>query len=135
MMNDKLIGIWIDLREAILATGEEIVDIIESEFDVGNAKGGSGSDTPWGPQDVISESKVLEKRKQSLAQYFRYILNRLEPFDQVLIMGPGLTKNHLKDAIESNHKTRSMKITVETIDKMTLNQIRARIRAFKESIS
>ncbi len=135
MMNTKLLGIWIDQREAILATGEEIIDVVNSEFNIGHAKGGSGSSVPYGPQDAISESKVLEKRKQSLVIYFHEILQRLDYYDHIYILGPGMTKNQLRDAIKKHHNTRNKQVTIETIDKITLNQIRAKIRDFETSLT
>ena len=121
-------GIWIDLNEAILATGSEIIDVVTSNFTIGHAKGGSGSSTPYGPQDAISESRVLEKRKLSLHNYFEDILDRISHFKKVLIMGPGQVKYQLQDAIVQSHKTRHINVFIEVADKITLNQIRARIR-------
>lgn len=122
------IGIWIDLNEAIMATGDEIIDVINSNFTVGHVKGGSGSSTPYGAQDAVSESKVLEKRKQSLRLYFEDIMDRITHYKKVMIMGPGQVKHQLEETIRQSHKTKHISLTVEAADKMTLNQIRARVR-------
>ncbi|WP_420316151.1 hypothetical protein [Ekhidna sp.] len=130
MKAETQIGIWIDLNEAIIATGNEIIDVVTSEFTIGNAKGGSGSATPYGPQDSVSESKVLEKRKNTLRTYFSEIMERIEHYQEVLILGPGIIKNKLEEILRESHKTKHLYTRVETADKMTLNQFRAKIRDY-----
>ncbi|MEQ6166001.1 hypothetical protein AAOE16_02310 [Ekhidna sp. MALMAid0563] len=121
-------GIWIDLNEAILATGAEIIEVVNSEFTIGHTKGGSGSATPYGPQDARSESKVLEKRKHAIKSYFADILDSIEHCKEVLILGPGLVKSKLAEAIQEALKTRHIEVHLESSDKMTLNQLRAKVR-------
>lgn len=65
----KQIGIWLDKQEAnvvVLNNGKESMFTIPSELDFFNPKGGARSKTKWGPQDVVQDSKYLEREKHQL---------------------------------------------------------------------
>ena len=52
-------GVWLDIRNAhiVTITGSDVdMQTIISGIDEYNPKGGSGTCTPYGPQDSISES-------------------------------------------------------------------------------
>lgn len=132
-------GIWIDRQKAHIISIEdahEITQIIESEVEDFNVKGGSRSKTPWGPQEKISESRYLERRKHQLNNYFLRVIEAINTSDCIAIYGPADTKIHFKEAIKKNDKSIFEKIRlVKTEDSMTKNQFKALVKSFSNSIN
>lgn len=132
-------GIWIDRHKAYIFTikGEqEIEQIIESDVEDFNVKGGARSKTPWGPQDNVSEKTYLERRKLQLKNYFHEIIENINKSDTIAIYGPSDTKIHFKEEIKNSNKSIFEKIKiVKTEDSMTDNQFKALVRAFSNSIN
>jgi len=129
-------GIWIDSRNAklvFLENNNEKMITIESNLDIGNVKGGSGSSTPYAEQDAVSESKILEKKKHQLHEYFTEIISKLGKTDELLIIGPAETKYGLQKEIEQDPILKGKLVMVQTVDSMTDNQIVARVKSFFRS--
>lgn len=129
----KQVGIWIDNSKAQIVTiqdGNESLKIIESDVENTHPKGGSGSSTPWGPQDAISESKVMERKKQQFKKFYTDIIDQISSSNQVYIIGPAEAKKGLKKALEESTLTQPKIVGFEASDKMTKNQLKARVRKF-----
>lgn len=64
--------------------------------------------------------------------FFRDLALKLKNAEQLLILGPGLAKNHFKTHLETHHTADLAKriIGMETVDHPTDNQILATARAF-----
>lgn len=125
----RQVGIWLDKQEAngvVFHNGKESVFNIPSELDFYNPKGGSRSKTRWGPQDVVQDSKYLEREKHQLKKYFEKIATKISDADQIAIFGPAETPEKLVKALEANHPGLAAKIiTTKTTDSMTQNQFKA----------
>ncbi|MAU15644.1 MAG: hypothetical protein CMH46_08910 [Muricauda sp.] len=125
----KQVGIWLDKQEAngvLLYDGKESFFNIPSELDFFNPKGGSRSKTRWGPQDVVQDSKYLEREKHQLKKYFEKIAAKISDADQIAIFGPAETPEKFVNALEANHPGLAAKIiTTKTADSMTQNQFKA----------
>ncbi|MEO1051971.1 MAG: hypothetical protein AAFX87_15170 [Bacteroidota bacterium] len=126
------VGIWLDKRKAyIVHLHKEAVTTtsILSAVDDFHAVGGSRSSTPYGPQDAVSESKVLERRKQQLKNYYCRLAESIKAADAIYIMGPAEAKygfeKILKEKMNLGHKI----TTVESADSMTENQIVAKVKS------
>jgi stalled ribosome rescue protein Dom34 len=132
----KNIGIWLDKRNAVIVklnNGKESVIHIVSDVEEGNIRGGSGSSTPYGSQDTVSEKHMLERTKNQLKTYYNNILDVVKAADNVLIMGPAETKIGFVDEIKSRNQLNHQQIYVKTTDNMTVPQITALVRNhFKE---
>lgn len=130
----KNIGIWIDKEKAHVLTIEhenEHLKTITSDVENYHVKGGSRSKTKWGPQEVVHDSKYLEREKHQLKNYFKEIAKSIADADAIAIYGPADTNMKLKKEIEQNYKNLYDKIqTVEKKDSMTINQIKALIRNY-----
>ena len=90
----KQVGIWMDKQEAkgvVLNNDKESFFNIPSELDFFNPKGGSRSKTKWGPQDVVQDSKYLEREKHQLKKYFEEIAEQVSDADEIVIFGPAET--------------------------------------------
>jgi len=130
----KKIGIWLDKEKAHLVTlqnGDVRFNTIYSEIDFFNPKGGSRSKTRWGPQDVVQDSKYLEREKHQLKSYFKELAKTMEDAEAIAIFGPADTNAKFFKELNENYKTLALKVrTVEKADSMTENQVKALVREF-----
>jgi hypothetical protein len=138
------IGVWLDRRKAVVVSlqratrsfenPKETTSIVTIASDVDRRvrlSGGSRTgNTPWGPQQAAVDSKIEDRQKQQLKQYYRRIVHAVASGGGLLIMGPGEAKLELKKALEKQPSTAAKIIAMETRDKMTERQITARVRAF-----
>ena len=130
----KNVGIWVDHEKAFIVsfTGEQKTAFFVQSNVEGHIRlsGGSRSRTPYGPQDVASESKMEERRKHQLRRYYQEIIRAISDAKKILIFGPGEAKIELEKEIKKS-KQLSSKITgIEPADKMTERQITAKVKKF-----
>lgn len=130
----KKIGIWIDKEKAHIVTLEKATEVFEtilSEVENYRPGGGSGTRFKGGPQDVVQDSKYLEREKHQLKTYFKDVITKIKDADAIAIFGPAETKDKLRKEISSHHKAINQKIkAIRTEDSMTDNQLRALVRDF-----
>ena len=126
-------GIWVDHRKAIIvrlsSDGEEL-HVVESNIE-GRPRptGGSPSRTPFGPQDAVAEDRMERKYNMQLSRYYEEVRSSLQDAEPVYIFGPGEARTELKKHLES--KNPRIEIAgIEAADKMTENQIKAKVRSF-----
>lgn len=130
----KNIGIWLDKEKAHLVTIDNDVEKLETVLsDVENYRihGGSGTRFKGGPQDVVQDSKYLEREKHQLKSYFRELAETIKEADAIAIFGPAETQRKFKRELEENFKSIDQKVKkVEVVDSMTDNQVKALVRDF-----
>jgi gas vesicle protein len=130
----KNIGIWLDKDKAHLVTIENEVETFQtvlSNIEHFNPQGGSGTRHKGGPQDVVQDSKYLDREKQQLKQYFKSIASQIKDAQAIVIFGPAGTNQKLSKELNQNYASISKKIKdVVKTDSMTDNQIKAWVRDF-----
>ena len=130
----KKIGIWLDKEKAHLVTlkNEDVrFRTINSEIEFFHPKGGVRSKTKSGPQDVVQDSKYLEREKHQLKLYFKELAKAMEDAEAIAIFGPADTNDKFYKELNENYKTLALKVkTVEKVDSMTENQVKALVRNF-----
>ena len=130
----KKVGIWLDKEKAYIVAIEgtkERFETVFSEVEFYHPKGGSRSKTRWGPQEVVQDSRYLEREKQQLKKYFRAIAEKVENADMLALFGPAQTNEKLQKELEITYPSLASKIKkVVKVDSMTLNQIKALVRDF-----
>ena len=128
----KHIGIWLDKDKAYIIridNGKESMTTIPSNIEHFRIHGGSGTRLKGGPQDVVQDSKYLEREKHQTKRYFSEIIEHLEDFDALALFGPADTNRKLEKELELFHKDIHKKVVlVEKADSMTLNQTKALVR-------
>jgi len=134
---ERVTGIWLDLDKAyvyhIQKKKNEFLTI-DSGVEHMNPKGGSGSSTPYGPQDAISEKHFLERRKHQLKEYFGNIAEQLGESMEVVVMGPAEAKVGLYQHLDGLSNAKFKLHPVMTKDSMTENQVKAEIRDFYKNL-
>ncbi|WP_236974077.1 hypothetical protein [Membranihabitans maritimus] len=130
----KKTGIWIDKRVAKILTLDDDVEkfeTIESDIDEYRPKGGSGTRMKGGPQDVVQDSKYLEREKHQYKGYFKLIADTIKGSDAIVIFGPAQTGEKLNNELAKSYPDLFAKVKDhKNADSMTDNQIKAMIRDF-----
>ena len=128
------VGIWLDKEKAFIINiknGNESLKKIDSNVDDFRIHGGSGSRVKGGPQDVVQDSKFLEKENHQLKAYFKELANEVEEADALAIFGPAETYIRFQKYILDNYPKLGKKIsTVKNADSMTENQMIAMVQNF-----
>jgi len=130
----KNIGIWMDMQKAHIVAltkdGEQMKTLF-SEIEDYHPKGGSGTRLKGGPQDVVQDSKYLERKKNQRREYFHTLADALKDADAIALFGPSDTAEKFKKELSENRKSLAEKIkTVRRVDSMTDNQVMALVRDF-----
>ncbi len=127
-------GVWLDKEKAHIITIEkenEMFETIYSEIENYNVSGGSGTRFKGGPQDVVQDSKYLNREKQQLKLYFKNIIPHIKQSHKIAIFGPAETFQKFKKELEENYTEINAKvINIARADSMTNNQIKALIRDY-----
>ena len=130
----KNIGIWLDKEKAyivILKEGAERMIELQSELEFYRPKGGGRSKQRWGPQDVVQDSRYLEREKHQLKKYFSAIVDKIKDADALVIYGPAETYEKFQKTLQEHHPRLAAKVKeVKRSDSMTENQVMAMIRNY-----
>ena len=127
-------GVWLDKEKAhiiVIHDGQVSFTTVLSNVENFRISGGSGSKLKGGPQDVVQDSKYLEREKQQLRKYFEDIISRIEDSKAIVIFGPAETGARFYKELSTNHKNLSTQIKdVAKADSMTKRQIVAWVKDF-----
>lgn len=130
----KKVGIWLDKEKAhivTLANGKELFETLASQLEFYHPKGGSRSKTRWGPQEVVQDSRYLEREKHQLKEYFSAVTEKIKNADALVLFGPGQTNEKFRNELElTTPKLAAKIINVIKSDSMTNNQVAALVRDF-----
>ncbi|AUC81131.1 hypothetical protein [Lacinutrix sp. Bg11-31] len=130
----KKVGVWIDKNKAQivkLEDGLESVKIVESNIEHFHVKGGSGSRFKGGPQDVIQDSKYLERENQQLKKYFKTIAENIKDADAIVLFGPAQTNEKFSKELQERYTTLATKLkAIKKADSMSDNEVKAWVRDF-----
>ena len=130
----KNIGVWLDQEKAHIVRIEkdsETIHTIASEVGNFRVHGGSGTRHKGGPQDVVQDSKYLERKKHQLKNYFKNITLELKDADAILLFGPANTNEKFNKELYENYSDLSKKVkAVKKADTMSENQMKALVRNY-----
>ena len=131
---DKKIGMWIDHKEAIvvLIDGEQTaVERIESDAESHYHQSGgwkaSGTNIA---QAISNEKRPEERRRHQLLKFYRTIIENIADTRSIYIFGPGEAKLELAKELDKIKGHNDREVTTEPSDKLTQNQIVARVKSF-----
>lgn len=130
----KKTGIWLDKEKAHIVTidnEKETFITIKSEVENYHISGGSGTKFKGGPQDVVQDSKYLERKKHQLKAYFKSIIPHIKQSNKIAVFGPAETFQKFKKELEENYAGINAKVVnIKRADSMTNNQIKALVRNY-----
>ena len=122
----KKIGLWMDQSHALfLGYDKEEATLLEDipSFLVSRPRiDGEGSDsTLWGSSPGPSSNNEKKKNNihsNQLNAYFHQLEKKLKDKEELLLMGPGVTKTHFFHHLRENKHFSKLKIEVIDADKM-----------------
>ncbi|MFT6167721.1 MAG: hypothetical protein ACJASF_002421 [Vicingaceae bacterium] len=118
-------GIWVDFEKAFIIEAnneQESITKIESNIEHFNAHGG--------PQDNVSETRLLERNLHQQKEFFSNVINKVKPNNEIVIFGPAEAKINLKKEFQNHNSFKGQTIPVETSDNMTENQMIAWVKEY-----
>ena len=129
----KEIGLWIDHREAVIVVvtdkDEQITRIKSDAQKQIRFPGGSRKDGLQTTEAI--RDKRLEKH---LGKYFDEIIAHIRDAELIQIFGPGEAKGELTKRLEDEGLKERI-VEMETMDRMTDNQIAAKVREYFSTYS
>lgn len=133
------IGIWLDKDKAYVVkinNTQETVETVHSNLEHYNVHGGSGTRLKGGPQDVVQDSRYLEREKHQLRNYFDDIVGHINKAQKIAIIGPAETRIKFKKELDQRYHNISENVSkVAVSDSMTLNQIKAYFRSYFKGLN
>lgn len=128
---DRNVGLWIDHKQAYLIWYKEgRIDVIPSEieppehFSGGTQLGGKLN------QKGDMELRHNDRYRLKLTKFYKRVVAALKDVDSIFIMGPGEAKVEFEKVLKRQKAMQKRLLKVETADKMTKNQMIARVRKF-----
>jgi len=119
----RKVGLWIDHKKAVIfSMSDEGAEIkrISSEMEKHIKFSG-------GAQEASEEDQRDKRFTGHLNNYYDNVISYIRNAESILIFGPGEAKSELKKRLE-NEKLHDNIVGMETADKMTDNQIVAKVR-------
>jgi hypothetical protein len=130
----KYIGIWIDHKEAIMVSiedGQTKVDRIESHAEsYFRPSGGWKAGGTCVAQSVSKEQKAEQRRKNQYHSFYQMIIKKADVASKIFIFGPGEAKLELAKEVEKIRGKHAKIEAVEASDRLTENQIVAKVKSF-----
>ncbi|MCX6356219.1 MAG: hypothetical protein NTZ78_15165 [Candidatus Aureabacteria bacterium] len=129
----RKVGLWIDHRQALIVaitdTGEETKLIVSGvEKQLGHSDS-IRSTTPYGSQQGTAADIRDRKFMGHLNIYYDAVIASIRDAESILIFGPGEAKGELKERLDRN-KLGGHIVGIESIDKMTDNQVAVKVRQY-----
>lgn len=125
------VGLWIDHRKASILTitekGEEMKEIVSEVEKQLRRSGDSPLEGNYESSQVPADNSRQRAFTGQLNIYYDEVVACIRDAESILIFGPGEAKDELKKRLEGNNLGRRI-VGIETVDKMTDNQIAAKIR-------
>ena len=124
-------GLWIDHRKAVIAVvsegGEETMEIRSNVEKQPGRYDGERSIVPFDDRLIVADDSQQREFTGHLNQYYERVIAAIRDAESILIFGPGEAKGELKKRLE-HAKVGGHILVMETVDKMTDNQIAAKVR-------
>lgn len=134
MSDIKKIGLWIDYTKADFIdvnSENKILKTINSGYDKTPREEGRGADgTRWGANSSSNEHRKENKLQGQLDKYYREVEKELSDYNEILVFGPGMAKNELKNILNENKLFNDKKLHIESSDSLTSKQLLAYVRNY-----
>jgi hypothetical protein len=131
---DRYVGLWIDHKQAYaIWYTDGKVEVIPSHIEPpAHSSGGTQLGGKLNQKGDV-ELHHNDRFRLQLNKYYRQVMSVLRNADLILIMGPGQAKIEFEKLAKKNKAIQKRILKVETADKMTKNQMIARVRKFYQT--
>lgn len=127
----RVVGLWIDHRRAVIVALTDLKE--ETRLIVSHVNkqlgrpGGVRSTVRYEPQRVPADDSRERKLTGQYNVYYDAVIACLCGAQSILVFGPGEAKGELRKRLE-RQKLHDRVVVVETVDKMTVSQVAAKVR-------
>ncbi|GDX51213.1 hypothetical protein LBMAG27_02600 [Bacteroidota bacterium] len=115
----KLAGVWLDHKEALILTTDDHKN--HGEFAIREKVQEVHHSTSGG------EHRQHNSEKGITHHYFNAVSDKLKEYDEILLIGPGTAQEELKNMMSADHQFSNKKISIESAEHLSENQLVARI--------
>ena len=131
---DRNVGLWIDHKQAYAIWYKDgKVDVISSHIEPpAHSSGGTQLGGKLNQKGDV-ELHHNDRFRLQLNKYYRQVMSVLKNADLIFIMGPGRAKIEFEKIVKENKTLQKRILKVETVDKMTKNQMIAYVREFYQN--
>lgn len=120
-------GLWIDHKEAVIVFTANNADSAEETKRMESGMEKHVRYSGRAASEGVAEDQRDRKYATELDQYYDDVIAQLKDAKSILIFGPGEAKGEFKKRLEHRGADERI-VAVETTDKMTDNQIAAKVR-------
>ena len=122
MSNKKVSGVWMDSTHAhIIATNDRAAN---GDFEiVEHVKSDNHDDARY-----KNEKSDMARESGDLKKFFKEIVNHIDEDDTIFVFGPGKAQEQFKNWLEDYQNFKSKNIVLGTAEKMTNNEMIAKVR-------
>lgn len=131
---DRNVGLWIDHKQAYLIWYKEgRIEVIPSDieppehFSGGTQLGGKLN------QKGDMELHHNDRYRLMLTKFYKQVVAAIKDVDSIFMMGPGEAKIEFEKVLKRHKAMQKRLLKVEAADKMTKNQMIARVKKFYKS--
>ena len=132
-MNCKT-GIWIDGSKAIIVklnnSTESVVELKSNIETAVHHENDRDKAVFMGKKHITQEKKFEERKKHQTTAFLKNVLETSKNSGELFVFGPSNLKTQLKDLILKDKLLAGKLKAVEKADSMTLEQIKAHVKAF-----
>ena len=123
--------VWIDAQRALIVRWDGSAKVTRVESDVPRHRRMGGHVSHDADLRTIGSPPPDRHRLEHLRQHLRHVADRLEPADDVEVIGPGTVHEHLAGLLadEDRHRGRSRVVLAASAGPLTEAQLIARVRA------
>jgi stalled ribosome rescue protein Dom34 len=127
------VGLWIDHKKAVIVRlndhGQQIQEVDSGITKHTRYRGIQRSKTPYTPQYQQGDDQLDRQFTQRVNKFYEQVIAQLRGADAVLILGPGEAKAEFGKRLAQSRI--GVKVAaVETVGKMTVRQLAAKVRNY-----
>lgn len=130
-------GVWIDETEAVIISLEKGLPrftVLRSGIEgVKRQPGRRLSNSKFNVQFDNVQRKVQVREQQAMIRYLRQVADQLRQFDELVLLGPSLTKRKLRNFIHKLDPHRPVIRRIAAAGRMTKNELAAWVKAFYDN--
>lgn len=131
-LTGKNIRLWLDHVQAQFVDISKGVVSVETVFSEEEShvrfKGETGIGTKLSETRSSNDEAHQHNRKADIRQrYFNLLADRLQPYDSILLLGPGTAPHELKNVMADSPHFKGKAVALEACDYITENQLMAKV--------
>jgi len=124
-----VVGLWIDHKKAVVVTGDgsQMLTLKSNLEKRVRFAGGDRGKTAYSANYFPADDQIDRRYTEHLNRYYTEVITHLKGAEAIIILGPGEAKIELQKRLAQEGLEKSI-LGIETADKLTDNQISARVR-------